>query len=115
MQFKYEVNEENIGVYTMEGNLIGENDGMVLTNSFNDNMEDGTLNFIMDLTDLQHINSSGLGVFITLLTKARKKGGELFLVNPSDYIRNLMLITKLNSIFSIYDTVEDARNALSGK
>ena len=115
MQFKYEVNEDNVGVYTMEGNLIGENDGMVLTNSFNDNMEDGTLNFVMDLTDLQHINSSGLGVFITLLTKARKKGGELFLVNPSDYIRNLMMITKLNSIFSIFDTVEDAQNALKGK
>ena len=115
MQFNYEVNQENIGVYTLEGNLIGENDGMVLTNSFNDNMEDGTLNFVMDLTNLQHINSSGLGVFITLLTKTRKKGGELFLVNPSEYIRNLMLITKLNSIFSIFDTVEDAQKALKAK
>lgn len=115
MQYKYEIKENQIGVYTLEGNLIGENDGMILTNSFNDNIEDGTLNFVMDLTSLQHINSSGLGVFITLLTKARKKGGELFLVNPSEYIRNLMLITKLSSIFSIFDTVEEAYNALEGK
>lgn len=115
MQYKYEVSESQVGVYTLEGNLIGENDGMILTNSFNDHIEDGTLNFVMDLSSLQHINSSGLGVFITLLTKARKKGGELFLVNPSEYIRNLMMITKLSSIFSIYDTVEDAFNALKGE
>ncbi len=115
MQYKYEVNENQIGIYTLEGNLIGENDGMILTDSFNDNMEDGTRNFVMDLSSLEHINSSGLGVFITLLTKARRRGGELFLVNPSEHIRNLMMITKLNSIFSIYDTVEEAFTALEGK
>ncbi len=114
MQFKYKVIENQIGIYTLEGSLIGENDGMILTDSFNDNIEDGILNFVVDLTSLQHINSSGLGVFITLLTKARKKGGELFLVNPSEYIRNLMMITKLSSIFSIYDSIEEASSALIG-
>lgn len=107
MQYKYEVIDK-VGVFTLEGNLIGENDGMALTDIFNDQMEDDVLNFVMDLSELKHVNSSGLGVFITLLTKARKKGGELLLVNPSDYIRNLMLITKLSSIFSIYSQVSEA-------
>ena len=112
MDFRFDRKDDRTGVFALSGNLIGEHDGMPLTDAFNENMEDGVLNFVVDLTELKHINSSGLGVLITLLTKARKKDGELLLVNPSDYIRNLMLITKLNSIFSIYDSIDDAVAAL---
>lgn len=111
MTFEIEQVGDSTSVFTLSGSLIGETDGMPLTDAFNECMEDGSLHFIMDLTDLKHINSSGLGVLITLLTKARKKDGELFLVNPSDFIRNLMLITKLNSIFTIFDSVEAASEA----
>ncbi|MCB0494437.1 MAG: STAS domain-containing protein, partial [Cyclobacteriaceae bacterium] len=58
-----------------------------------------------------HINSSGLGVLITLLTKARKVGGEVVLANPSAYIKNLLLITKLNTIFKIHPNQEKALEA----
>jgi anti-sigma B factor antagonist len=107
MEFKFQP-RQHIGVFTLVGNLIGEHDGMPLTDAFNEQMEMGTRNFVVDLTELKHINSSGLGVLITLLTKARKKDGDLFLVNPSAYIRNLMLITKLNSIFQTFATIEEA-------
>lgn len=110
MDFEYQ-SHNNIGVYTLSGSLIGENDGMRLADSFNEQMEEGALNFVLDLKDLKHVNSSGLGVFITLLTRTRKKGGELFLVNPSDFIKNLMMITKLNSVFQIFNSLEDAEKA----
>jgi anti-sigma B factor antagonist len=99
---------QNIGIYHLSGNLIGETDGLSITESFNDKLEEGYRQFVIDLEDLQHINSSGLGVLITLLTKARKLGGELTLSNPSDYIKNLLLITKLNTIFHIHPTKEAA-------
>jgi anti-sigma B factor antagonist len=107
MDFKFQP-QQNVGIFTLAGNLIGEHDGMPLTDAFNEQMELGVRNFVVDLTELKHINSSGLGVLITLLTKARKKGGELFLVNPSPYIRNLMLITKLNSIFQTFESIDAA-------
>ena len=100
-------------IFTLTGNLVGENDGMPLADAFNEEMEDGASNFIIDLSELKHINSSGLGVFITLLTKVRKKGGELVLVNPSDFIKNLLLITKLNSIFQTFATIEEAKASFS--
>jgi anti-sigma B factor antagonist len=58
------------------------------------------------------INSSGIGVFITLLTKARKKEGDVVIVNPSSYISNLLMITKLNSIFQIFDSTNEALEML---
>lgn len=111
MDFSHKI-EDNIGIFTLSGTLLGENDGMPLADDFNDLMEEGVKTFILDLGELKHINSSGLGVFITLLTRARKKDGELLLVNPSDHIRNLMIITKLHSIFQIFDNLEDALASL---
>lgn len=112
MNLNFEQLESTIGVFKLDGNLIGENDGMPLTEAFNEQMENGVLNFILDLSDLRLINSSGIGVFITLLTKARKKDGDVVIVNPSSYISNLLMITKLNSIFQIYNSTGEALEML---
>ncbi len=110
MEFKY-TSTDKIGRYELKGNLIGETDGISITESFGEAIADNIHHFVIDLEDLQHINSSGLGVLITLLTKARKIGGELVLAKPSSYIKNLLLITKLDTIFKIHPNVEEAINA----
>lgn len=115
MKHSIEAINDKTCILRLEGNLIGEQDGMALADAFNEQMEQGMRYFIVDLTELQHINSSGLGVLITLLTRARKKDGELLLVNPSEYIRNLMLITKLISIFQLFESVEEAVSTLEAK
>ena len=113
MKFEFESQGSYKGIFRLHGSLIGETDGMPLTEAFNEQLEEGTLVFILDLADLKHINSSGLGVFITLLTKARKKDGEVLLVSPSEGIRKLLLMTKLNAIFQIFDTVEAAMETVA--
>jgi anti-sigma B factor antagonist len=111
MKFEFEPVGTYQGIFRMNGSLIGETDGMSLTEAFNEQMENGILNFILDLSELKHINSSGLGVFITLLTKARKKDGEVYLVNPSEGIKKLLMMTKLTAIFTIFESVEAALEA----
>jgi anti-sigma B factor antagonist len=103
--------KDQVVVYQLEGNLIGETDGINITESLSEFLDNGEKNFVIDLEGLQHINSSGLGVLITLLTKARKVGGEVVLANPSAYIKNLLLITKLNTIFKIHPNQEQALEA----
>ena len=114
MEFLFET-IEHIGAFTLSGNLIGEKDGIPLTESFSEKLESGTQSFVIDLSEIQHINSSGLGVLITLLTKARKVGGEVVLSGPSSYISNLLLITKLNTIFTIHATQDEAVEAFKAK
>lgn len=106
MNFNFEIKDQ-VGIYALEGNLIGEHDGINITDSFSEQILQGTKNYLIDLSDLKHINSSGLGVLITLLTKARKEGGDLILANPSSYIKNLMVITKLDTIFEIFESAEE--------
>lgn len=114
MEFTFDTTGQ-VGVFALKGNLIGEKDGISITESFSEKLEDKVMHFVIDLSELQHINSSGLGVLITLLTKARKTGGEVYLAGPSDYIGNLLLITKLNTIFQIFPSRDEAIQAFNEK
>jgi anti-sigma B factor antagonist len=73
-----------------------------------DAIQDNVLKCVIDISKLRYINSSGIGVLITILTKFRNKNGEVFLLNPSESVQKLLVITKLNAIFQIAKTEEEA-------
>jgi anti-sigma B factor antagonist len=62
-------------------------------------------NFIgLDLTEVNSINSSGLGILISCLKTIKSNNGDLKLLNASDKLFNIFRITKLNNVFSITKT-----------
>lgn len=71
-------------------------------------VEKGLCNCIIDLSQVKYMSSNGIGWLISLLTKFRNKGGDLILLNPSEHINKLLLITKLNGIFDVFDNSEEA-------
>jgi anti-sigma B factor antagonist len=99
---------DNILILTLKGDLIGENNGPELVNIVNDTLHDNVNLCAVDLSEVRYMNSSGIGVLITLLTKFRNQEGEMILVKPSEKIEKLLLITKLNNIFSIVESKEEA-------
>lgn len=95
------------------GDLIGENNGPELIEIVNDALSSEAKFCLINISDVRYINSSGIGVMITILTKFRNKGGELYLVNPSDHVKKLLIITKLQAIFNIVLTEKEAIDAIS--
>jgi anti-sigma B factor antagonist len=87
--------------FTLSGALIGEKDGMGLIEAFDNALADGARQFVLDIAELSHTNSSGLGVLITLHTKAKKAEGSVALKSPNAFLQNLLKITKLNTVFEI--------------
>jgi anti-sigma B factor antagonist len=67
---------------------------------------------IIDLTEMEYMNSTGLSILINIFTQTRNKGGEVIITNIPEKISQLLVITKLNSIFNIEETVEDAKKIL---
>ncbi|MDN5203274.1 STAS domain-containing protein [Fulvivirgaceae bacterium BMA10] len=112
MKYKYTV-EDNVLVMNFSGDLIGENNGPEILEIANDQIEKGQVLCAIDISDVRYINSSGIGVLITILTKFRNKDGEVVLINPSDHVKKLLIITKLNAIFNIVDSKEDAIEELN--
>ena len=75
--------KENILFLHLEGDLIGESNGLELMDLVSDKLNESVSRCAIDLALVRYMNSSGIGVLITLLTKFRNKGGELILINPS--------------------------------
>ncbi|MTI31789.1 STAS domain-containing protein [Xanthovirga aplysinae] len=111
MTFTHEL-EKQVLVLQFSGDLIGENNGPQLMDLVNDHINEGVKRCAVDISQLRYINSSGLGVLITLLTKFRNVEGEVVLINPSEQVKKLLIITKLNAIFQIVNTKEEAISKL---
>ena len=71
-------------------------------------MEDGT-NVLFDLSSMVHIDSSGLGVLVQILQKAKAGGGKVVLAALQSGPKIVFDITKVSRVFEIVPTVEDAK------
>lgn len=100
MNFAQEI-RSNALILRISGDLIGEDKDTRLMEAVNEAVSHQVLTCVIDISQLRYINSSGIGVLITLLTKFRNKGGEVYLMNPSESVRKLLAITKLNAIFQV--------------
>ena len=107
MTFNHEI-KENTLIIKLTGDLIGEDNGLGILEVVNASILNKVINCIIDISNLRYINSSGIGVLITILTKFRNKGGEVYLLKPSESVQKLLVITKLNAIFQIIKTEEEA-------
>lgn len=110
MNFAQEIRSKTL-ILRISGDLIGEDKDSKLVASVNDAVSHQVLTCVIDISGLRYINSSGIGVLITLLTKFRNKGGEVYLMNPSESVKKLLAITKLNAIFQVVSTEEEAIEA----
>ena len=100
MQYKFN-HQGDIVFIKFEGDLIGEENGPEIIESVNDTLSKNIIRCAVDISDVRDINSSGIGVLITILTKFRNKGGDLYLINPSEHVDKLLIMTKLQAIFNI--------------
>jgi anti-sigma B factor antagonist len=94
-------------VVTAERRLVVGN-RQVLKNAVIQEMENGRRAVVIDLGQTDLIDSGGLGVLVTLYRHAEELGGNLVLANLSEEIAGLMRLTKLDTIFTVADTVDDA-------
>ncbi|BDD03364.1 STAS domain-containing protein [Aureibacter tunicatorum] len=107
MKYTQEIVDE-IMVLRLSGDLIGQDNGPELMDKLNDAINEGCKRCVIDITDVRYINSSGLGVLITVLTKFRNINGEIVLLKPSESVQKLLIVTKLNSIFTIKEEEKEA-------
>ncbi len=98
----------NAVVIELKGNVMGGEDANNFNELLHKLLDDGKKNIVIDLSGVQFMNSSGLGMLIGGLTTMKKGDGHLRLAGTTEKIQSLLVITKLTTIFESYDTVEDA-------
>ena len=106
---KYNV-KEVLGVEVVEfaGKLEGGPGASEFQDMIASKIDDGKKNFVVDLGDVKFVNSTGIGILIRSYTTLKNAGGDMKLAEVSDKVSGVLSITKLNTIFKFYDTVNDA-------
>ena len=66
-------------------------------------IKDGNKKILLNLHDIDYVDSSGLGELVNAFTSMRSQGGELKLLNLTKRVRSLLQITKLLTVFDIAD------------
>lgn len=97
------------GVYLVrvEGQLIVGN-RQELKGTVQEALEHGERKVLIDFTRTGYIDSSGLGALVSISKKVREQGGELRLCGLNEDLRSLFELTKLDTLFAIADTSEQA-------
>lgn len=106
MSFEVSKNGD-VTLIEVEGQLIVGN-RQELKQQVLEQLEGGDRKFVIDFADTGYIDSSGLGVLVSLSKKIREQGGELRLSSLNEDLRTLFELTKLDTLFRIADDKEQA-------
>ncbi len=74
-------------------------------------VEAGRLRIILNLEEVRYIDSVGVSTLVKTHTAARRKGGVVKLLHLTKNIRGLLQITRISTVFDVYDTLQAARDS----
>ncbi len=107
MSFSLQKDKRGVVVVGVDGQLIVGN-RQELKQKVLDALEAGGKKFVIDFTKTGYIDSSGLGVLVSLSKKIREQGGDLRLAGLNEDLQTLFELTKLDTLFAITKTPEEA-------
>jgi anti-sigma B factor antagonist len=105
------IKERQVGdvtVLDLKGRVRVGGATVALHRSFRSLVQEEKLLILLNLAGVTHIDSSGLGELISSHISVFNKGGEIKLVQLTDTLRELMSVTKLLTVFDVYENEADA-------
>jgi anti-sigma B factor antagonist len=99
-------------IITLRGKLMLGEEGTQLEALVPQLLRDGRKNLVFDLTGVTHIDSTGIGRFIDIYSRLGKIGGQMRLAGATGAVRDSFRVTRLDTVFRFYPTVEAACEGL---
>ena len=111
--FNFQITNNNSYILVaLQGRLMIHEDAQKLQKEVTDLLSKENNHIIVNFDKLSYLNSSGLGALITILTKSRNVGGDTIITNVPHIINELLLVSKLNTVFKIESSDADAMHSL---
>lgn len=88
--------------------ILGGSDALEFSNYIADSAKNGIANIIVDMADIEVINSSGMGMLVSGLSQTKKLHMSLILVAMPEKVQHLFKMTHLDEVFKITDSIEKA-------
>jgi anti-sigma B factor antagonist len=97
-----------VTVLQLNGRVTLGEESSQLRTKLKDALSQGKTRLVLDLADVSYIDSAGLGTLVAGFTSAQNQGASLKLANLTKRFKEQLNITKLVTIFDVFDSVSDA-------
>lgn len=104
--------EPGVIVINIEGEVTGFAEDALMS-AYSAAGDDQTRAIVLDFTDLEYMNSTGIGLLVTLLIRTQRQNQRLLACGLSDHYRQIFDLTRLNEAIGVYDTQAEALAAAS--
>lgn len=94
---------DGVSILDLSGRITLGEGSVQLRDAVRDLLAKGQKNILLNLGDVNYIDSSGIGELVSAYTTARNQGGELKLLNLTKKVHDLLQITKLYTVFDVKD------------
>lgn len=110
LNISFENLDDTIILVKLEGKIIDQTTSNELASMVTEKLSSERNLLILNLSEVDYINSNGLNSLISILTKTRTQGGEMVIFGINEKVKKLLVITKLSSVFNTAETLEEAKN-----
>ncbi|HTW44186.1 MAG TPA: STAS domain-containing protein [Acidobacteriaceae bacterium] len=94
---------DGVTILDLSGRITLGEGSVLLRDAVRDLLAKGSKHILLNLGDVNYIDSSGIGELVSAYTTARNQGGELKLLNLTKKVHDLLQITKLYTVFDVKD------------
>ena len=101
----------DVTILDLSGSVRMGEGAVALRNSIRGLNDEGKKKILLNLAGVKNIDSSGIGELIANYTTLSRNGGQLKLLNLTEKIQNLLVITKLLTVFDSFDNEAEALNS----
>jgi anti-sigma B factor antagonist len=99
---------DDVVILDLSGRITMGEGTITVRDNLHKMLDAGDRKFLVNLGDVDYIDSAGLGELVMGFTTVRNRGGELKLLNLTKRVRDLLQITKLLTVFDSFDSEAEA-------
>jgi anti-sigma B factor antagonist len=94
---------DDVTIVDLRGRITLGEGSVTVRETVHDLLSKGLKRILLNLGEVNYIDSSGIGELVSAFTAAKKQGGELKLLNLTKKVHDLLQITKLSTVFDVAD------------
>jgi anti-sigma B factor antagonist len=102
---------DGVTILDLNGRITLGEGSVTLRDAIHDAIAKGAKHILLNLANVSYIDSSGIGELVSAFTSVKNSGGELKLLNLTKKVHDLLQITKLYTVFDIWDNEASAISA----
>lgn len=108
-----EIMHQKVAELELHGKLMGPPETRNLTASVTDLLEDGVSRIVLNMKDVNWINSLGLGAIVSCIKTIQNGQGQIFVSGLTQKVRSLFMMSQLIQVVSVRDTASEAVQELN--